>query len=160
METLAAFHIAFIVLPFLMALLLRRHTQPYVTRLFDSFLFIGVGVQGILDGLQQMTGGEEVAQYVGWAYSPFVGELGTMNFAFGVLGLIAPWASRGWKIATALGYGMFLAWAAVGHISDAISGDDSIGNIGPTLWSDVVIAAALLVLGLLTRDRERPHHAR
>ena len=32
-------------------------------------------------------GGEEVAEYVGWAYSPFVGELGTMNLAFGILGL-------------------------------------------------------------------------
>lgn len=155
METLAAAHVAFIVLPFLMALVFRRHSEPFAARLLDSFLFIGVGVQGVLDGLQQMTGGEEVAEYVGWAYSPFVGELGTMNLAFGILGLLAPWASRGWKLATALGYGLFLAWAAVGHVVDAFGGNTAIGNVGPTLWSDIVIPVALLVLVIATRGHDR-----
>lgn len=146
-------HVLLVVLPFLLALVMRRESQPYTTRLLDAFLFIGVGVQGVLVGLQQVTRGEEVAEYVDWVFSPFVAELGIMNLAFGVLGLVAPFARRDWKLATAVGYGFFLGWSAVIHISDAVGGNLSSGNVGPALWSRMFICLALLVLVIETRER-------
>lgn len=149
---IAGTHIVMIVLPFLLAAIFGRKTRTYLDRLFIAFLFIGVGFQGFSAGLQQMFDGEVIAAYLNWEFSPFVRELGAMNMAFGILGLVAPFASRGWQVATALGYGFFLSVAAYGHVEDLVSGNLSLGNAGPTLWSDFIIPIALLVTGFLTRQ--------
>ena len=148
---LAATHIVTIVLPFILAAFIGRSTHTYAQRLFVAVIFIGVGFQGFSAGLQQIFQGETIAEYLNWAYSPFVHELGAMNLAFGILGLLAPWRSRGWQVATALGYGFFLFYAAIGHVIDLFDGNVSLGNFGPTLWSDFLIPILLAVTAYLTR---------
>lgn len=167
---LAAFHVVLIFLPPLTALVhqhLGRSPQPYRTLLLRHLLFIGVGLQGSAAGLKQLFHGEAVAAYTGWAFSPFVAELGLMNLSYGILGFIATFASRGWQTAAALGYGLFLFGAGIGHILDMMqTGNVSLGNAGPTLWSDLLIPLALAVLLLGTRHSDgkptkpatRPHH--
>lgn len=155
---LAGFHILLIVLPPLTAfahLRAFRASGSYPGLLLRHLLFIGVGLQGTSAGLKQLLAGEDVADYTGWAFSPFVAELGLMNLSYGVLGLIAPFASRGWQVAAALGYGLFLLGAAIGHVLDmATTGNLSLGNLGPTLWSDVLIPLALAALIVSTRTNE------
>jgi hypothetical protein len=158
-SVLAGFHVLLIVLPPLTALAHRRMSATagsYPDLLLRHLLFIGVGLQGTMAGLKQIFAGQDVAAYTNWAYSPFVAELGLMNLSYGILGLIAPFASRGWQYAAALGYGIFLLGAAVGHVADmAQSGNVSLGNAGPTLWSDFLIPVALLALVLWNRREQR-----
>lgn len=118
------------------------------------YLFIGVGIQGIVSGVVQIFMSDKVAGYVGWAGSPFVVELGMANLAFGILGIISLWQRKGFRTATALGYGLFLVLVAFGHIYDALfKGRLSVGNLGPTLWADLIVGFILLVLISL-----RPKH--
>ncbi len=155
---LAGFHVLLILLPPLTALVHRRlRGGGYADLFFRHLIFVGVGVQGVMAGLKQIGAGQDVAAYTGWAYSPFVVELGLMNLSYGILGLIAPFAGRGWQLAAALGYGIFLLGAAIGHVADmATTGNISLGNAGPTLWSDILIPLALVALAVLTRRDPAP----
>lgn len=154
---IAAFHILFLLIPPLSAAIWWHHRRDIGARyrplLLKHLVFIGVGVQGFMAGLKQIFMGESIAAYLDWPYSPFVAELGLMNLAFGILGLIAPFASRGFLVAASLGYGIFLSGAAIGHLHDVTStGNLALGNIGPTLWSDILIPLGLLWLILTTRE--------
>ncbi|AHE98299.1 DUF6790 family protein [Thioalkalivibrio paradoxus] len=157
---IAAFHILFLLIPPVSAALWWHHRRNIGARyrpiLLKHLVFVGVGVQGFMAGLKQIFTGESIAAYLDWAYSPFVAELGLMNLSFGILGLIAPFASRGFLIATSLGYGIFLIGAATGHLYDVINtGNLALGNIGPTLWSDILIPLVLLWLILATRENAK-----
>ncbi len=158
---LAGFHVLLILVPPLSAYvhqLIGHAGLAYPHLLLRHLVFIGVGVQGAAAGLKQIFAGQSVAAYTGWTFSPFVAELGLMNLSYGVLGLIAPFASRGWMVAAALGYGIFLLGAAIGHVHDmATTGNLSLGNAGPTLWSDILIPLVLLILLIATRkDASQP----
>jgi hypothetical protein len=154
-----AFHLLLILLPFVLgAVHVLRRRPPRPTRwVVETFLLyylvIGVGAQGLLAGMQQIFASERVAAYVGWPDSPFVHELGSMNLAFGVLGVLCIWVRGGWWNAAAIGYSLFLLMAAAGHIRDAALNDNtSAGNVGPTLWADIYLPAVILGL-LAARDR-------
>ena len=146
-------HVLFMVLPPLLAFGHWRwrgqgRDRAGVVELFLlSFIVIGVGCQGILVGLNQIFNPAEVADYVGWPESPFISELGYMNLIFGLLAVGCIWVRGSWWLATGLGYSAFLLLAAFGHIRDVIEeGNFSIGNVGPTLWADIVIPVAILAL--------------
>jgi hypothetical protein len=160
-----AFHLLLILLPLALGAVhvLRRRSPHPVRWVAETFLLyylvIGVGVQGLLAGMQQLFASERVAEYVGWPDSPFVHELGSMNLAFGLLGVLCIWVRGTWWHATAIGYSLFLAMAAGGHIADLVVNDNtSAGNVGPTLWADIYLPVA--ILGLLAvrhwLDRARP----
>jgi len=158
----ALFQVAMMVLPVLVGgvMVLRgrgAHDRRWsVERFLLAFLVIGVGVQGAWIGLQQMLTAEQVAEYVGWPYSPFINELGYMNFMFGLLGILCIWVRGTWWNAAGIGYAGFLLLAAANHIYDAVAHDNlSIGNVGPTLWSDIVIGGALLLLLYLRHRLDR-----
>lgn len=155
---LAIAHLLFILLPPVLASLHLGLSRgwPDRRRAVECFLVyhlvIGVGVQGVSAGLKQVWDGEAVAAYVGWSYSPFVREVGFSNLAFGVLGLLAPWCRGSWRDAAGVGYSVFLLLAAGGHLRSLLDdGNLSIGNAGPTLWSDLYLPAVILGLLVLRR---------
>jgi hypothetical protein len=146
----------YLVVPPLVALLAirrRRHRGEAVAgevvleRYLFWYLIIAVGVSGVLDGVGQMFDGEDTAELNEWAYSPFVIELGFTNFAFGVIGLLCIKVKGTWWYAAGVGYSIFLALAAYYHVYDWLgNGNDSSGNIGPTLWADIGVAVVVPVL--------------
>lgn len=148
----AFFHILWIVLPFIAGYIAIR--VNHLTDLLDkvdaflvSFLWISVGLQGLLAGLAQIFRGEKSAAYLNWPYSPFVRELGYCNVAFGILGLLCLIVGGTWWAATGIGYSIFLLCAAGEHIYDMVKNHNySLGNAGPTLWSDIIIPVAILIL--------------
>lgn len=152
-KKIAIFYIILIVLPILLAIgdiSSAASTLTFKEKL-DIFLLyylvIGVGMQGVIAGYNQITKGEETAAYLNWPYSPFVKELGYMNLSFGVLGISCYFITGTWWEAVGIGYSIFLLLAAYNHIIDALENKNfSIGNLGPTLWSDILIPGALIGL--------------
>lgn len=150
-KKIALFYIVLIVLPILLALsdITSTETKLSFKEKLDIFLLyylvIGVGVQGVIAGYNQITKGEETAAYLNWPYSPFVKELGYMNLSFGVLGISCYFVSGTWWEAVGIGYSIFLLLAAYNHILDAVENRNfSLGNLGPTLWSDILIPGVII----------------
>lgn len=150
------FELLYLVLPPVVALFTlsrRRRRGEEVTRevVVERFLFwylvLAVGVAGVLDGFSQMFDPDATAELNNWTESQFTIELGMMNFAFGVLGLCCIKARGSWRYAAGVGYSIFLLLAAYYHLHDWLgNGNDSDGNMGPSLWADIGVALALLVL--------------
>lgn len=150
--TIAIGHIIIIILPIVLSLYQIysgniTDTLHQVDTFLLNFLWIGVGMQAFIAGLTQIFKGEKSAAYLNWPYSPFVLEVGYANLAFGVLGLLCLIVTGTWWAATGIGYSIFLLCAAWGHLYDLVVNKNySLGNIGPTLWSDIFIPFALLFL--------------
>ncbi|MFP4487602.1 MAG: DUF6790 family protein [Campylobacterales bacterium] len=152
-KTIAFFHILLIIAPPVVALLDMTADMSFKQRLDTLLLYylvIGVGFQGVMAGFKQITKGEETAAYLNWPYSPFVKELGYMNLSFGVLGISCYFITGTFWEAVGIGYSIFLLLAAYNHIMDAVENHNfSLGNLGPTLWSDVLIPGAIIGLIVL-----------
>lgn len=114
--------------------------------LFNYYLFIGVGIQGVVTGFIQIIYPELVIDYVQWPYSPFLWELGTANLSYGILGLLSLWLNKGWQLAAALGYGLFLFFTGFGHLVRLSQIGISPGDGGAFLLSDLFVALALFIL--------------
>ena len=140
----------------------------FLDRLLFWYLVIAVGVAGTLSGISQMFNGEMTARLTGWPYSPFVVELGFMNLAFGILGLLCIRIKGTWWYAVGVGYGIFMGLAAYYHIYDYFAhSNTSAGNspLGIVFWTDLLLAVALLGLSAVhaysVRTRQeivRPRH--
>ena len=123
--------------------------RKIVDLLLLYYIFIGVGIQGILTGLIQMLHPRFVAEYVQWSLSSFLFELGLANLSYGILGIVSPWMSKGWQKATAIGYGSFLFLTGVGHLIDIIQYGTTFGNARLFLYLDLLIPIILFILLIL-----------
>jgi len=121
-----------------------------------------VGAQGLLGFYGHAFRPGETAEMIGWAAgSPFQFEVACTNLAFGILGIICLWMRANFRLATILGYSIFLLGAAVGHIHQLIAFDNKApGNSGAILYADIIIPTVLLTLWVIQfvisrRRRER-----
>jgi hypothetical protein len=149
-EALVAF--LYIFLPLILGLMhikLKSDKRNKVDILLDYYLFIGVGIQGIVTGILQMNKPQMVVSFVQWPYSPFLVELGMANLAFGLLGIISVWLDKSWKVAAAAGYGLFLLFTGIGHIINIMLLGTTAGDAGAFLWSDLFVPVALFILIVL-----------
>lgn len=132
--------LAFIFLPYILASLKKS------SDLLNYYLFISVGIQGLLTGYVQMVRPDVVVDHVNWPHSPFLVELGMANAAFGVVGILSVWRDRGWKAASAVGYGLFLLMTGLGHLVDIWQHGLNPGNAGFFLLSDLIVPMILFAL--------------
>jgi hypothetical protein len=156
---LGAVDFVYLIIPSLVALAaIRRHrhrgeevTRDFkLDRYFFWYLVLAVGVAGVIAGLSQMFNGDDTAELNDWVDSPFVIELGMMNFAFGILGLLCIKIQGTWWYAAGVGYALFLLMAAYYHLFDWLAnGNDSDGNTGLSLYADIGVAVVLLTLSAL-----------
>jgi hypothetical protein len=154
---LSLFDFTYLVLPAAIALLAgwyahhRGRPEPFgVSRFLFWYVLIGVGAAGVLDGLSQVFYGQATARLTDWPYSPFLIELGFMNFSFGVIGLVSCWIAGGWRQAAAVGYALFLALASAYHVYDAVVNHNlSAGNVGLVLVADIGVSCLLFILTFL-----------
>lgn len=112
----------------------------------NYYLFISVGIQGLVTGYVQMVRPDVVVAHVGWPNSPFILELGMANAAFGILGILSIWRDRGWRAATATGYGLFLLLTGIGHLVDILQHGFNPGNAGFFLLSDLLVPFILFLV--------------
>jgi len=89
---------------------------------------------------------EMVARVLAWPTCPFQQELGNVNLAFGVLGIMCIWFRGHFWTATVIGLSIWLLGDAYGHIEDAIVNHNySSGNVGVPLWTDIIVPVVFLV---------------
>lgn len=135
---------------------------PWPTRakiMLSYYTLISVGLQGVIVGSMQLFNAEQVAHYVRWPYSPFLLLLGVANLVFGLLGLSAWWIKGTWRAAAAAGFGLFLLFSAFLHLYDAFFHRNwSVGNLGPALWSSLLVPVALF--GLLYVSLKKANHTK
>lgn len=140
----AGFAFFLIFIPFFLGFLhgrLKRGAKKEIYLLY--YIFIGVGIQGLITGAVQIFYPQFVSDYVQWPVSSFLFELGLANVSYGILGICAPWLSQGWQRAAAIGYGMFLLLTGAGHLFDMSQQGMNPGNGGAFLYSDLLIPIIL-----------------
>jgi hypothetical protein len=123
-----------------------------------NFLFILVGLSGLMAFYGHMFLSDKIAISIGWATgSPFQLEVAMTNLAFGVLGVLCIRFRDGFWLATGVGYATFLFGAAYVHINEMIvAGNYAQNNAGAVLYlGDIAIPLMILILLLL---RAKLHH--
>jgi hypothetical protein len=151
-EAIVAF--AYIFLPLALGLVhtyFKKEKAKKVSIFLAYYLFIGVGIQGVLTGILQMNKPDIVVSFVQWPYSPFLIELGMANLALGLLGIVSIWLDSSWKLAASVAYGLFLLFTGVGHVINISFKGSHPGDNGAFLWSDLFVPVALFLLIALQR---------
>ncbi len=141
----------YIVFPPLLALFRMGHTfrlrkKEREAKILLYYLVISVGIQGLLTGLFEIFFPSWIAETLQLPMSPFLTELGMANVAFGFLGILCPWMTQGWRMATAVGYGLFLLMTGLLHLVRIGLEGASPGDVGGFLLFDLVLSLLLLTL--------------
>ncbi len=138
----------------------KPRTPLWVVRLFLLYqLVFSVGLSSLLAfiGLTFMT--DFVAAYSGWPACPFEKQLGNVNLAFAVLGILCIWMGDDFWLATILGLSIWLLGDAIGHIADLIyNHNDTPGNIGVPLYTDIIVPVILLILFGVYKYLKKQNH--
>ncbi len=111
-------------------------------------IFFNIGISGLMAFYAHAFRAAQTAGFIGWpAGNPFQFEVACANLALGVLGVLSLWMSSGFRLATILGFSVFLLGAAVGHIDQLVKlGNQAPGNAGAPLYADIIAPPLLLTL--------------
>lgn len=122
-------------------------TPLRIAELFTLYqLVFSVGLTSLLAfyGLMFMT--DFVAAFSGWPTCPFAKLLGNVNLAFATLGILCIWIRGNFWLATVLGVSIWLLGDALTHLIDMWANHNyAPGNVGATLYTDILIPAVLLI---------------
>jgi hypothetical protein len=125
-----------------------------VETILACMMFFCVGIGGLFAFTGHAVMADQVAAKIGWpAGSPFQFEVAVANLAFGILGLMSLKFRDDFRLATAVGYAVFLLGAATGHIREMIlKGNSAEYNAGAFLFvGDIFVPLALLALVIVHR---------
>lgn len=138
----------FIFLPLLLGLIhaLVKDRKRKIEIILCYYVVISIGIQGLLTGVVEIAQPQLVVDYVKVPYSPFLLELGMANLSFGILGILAIWFDKGWRAATAAGYGLFLLFTGIGHIIHIVQKGITPADMGGFLCFDLLASAILFIL--------------
>ena len=121
-------------------------------------LFFSVGIQGMWYGIWQIFHGKEVAASIGWAYSPFLFEVGFCNLSCGVAGILSLKFGREYRLCLSIVYGIFLLGAAYKHLESLIVDHNfSFNNAGPIFYTDILIPSLLLIFWVISSFLKKKH---
>lgn len=111
-------------------------------------LVFQVGVIGFVFGfIPHVFYADKIAESIGWATgSPFQFEVGIHDGAWGVLGFLCIWFKGGFRAATGLGWALFMAGAASGHVHQAIAYGDLAEYNFMMIFVDYFVAVLLPLL--------------
>ena len=112
--------IAFLFLAILVAVLITvLRKGRLVDNLYKYLLVLCVGLSGIYGFTGHFFVPDLVAESIGWpSGNPFQQEVGFTNLSFGVLGLLSFRYGSDFRLATVIGYSIFLLGAAYTHMVD------------------------------------------
>jgi len=125
-----------------------RSKGRVVNMLLIYALVFQVGVIGFVLGfIPHVFFAEQTARSIGWAPgSPFQFEVGIHDGAWGILGFLCVWFRNGFRIATGLGWALFMLGAAVGHVYQAVTHGDLAEYNFFTIFTDGFVAIELPIL--------------
>ena len=127
--------------------------------LLNWFLFLGIGLTYVYNGIMHTVFHELSAHLIGWEDNGFQTEVGFASIGMGVLGVMAalPRMPLSTKLAGLIVPACFLWGAAGAHIADIIeTGNMSSHNAGTVLYTDLLIPAVGFALwGAVVATRRR-----
>jgi hypothetical protein len=130
----------------------RERTAEFVWAVILTYAIVfNIGAAGLMGFYAHAFRAAETAALIGWQPgSPFQYEVACANLAFGVLGILCAWLRSTFRLATIIGYSVFLVGAAYGHIQQmAIAQNYSPGNAGGALYADIIVPPVLLSLWII-----------
>jgi len=125
----------------------QRSTHEKIELLLLYQIVFNVGLISFLSFYGFIFLPELVAEKLGWPTCPFQHEMGNVNLAFGVLGIMAIWWRGNFWTAIVIGVSIWLLGDAVGHLVDMHQNNNyAPGNVGIPLYTDIAIPVVLLIL--------------
>lgn len=113
--------------------------------LYQIVFSLGITSLVAFFGLTFMDG--YVASYTNWPPCPFEQQLANVNLAFGVLGIMSIWYRGNFWLATVIGFSIWILGDGIHHIFHFfVYENNSPGNIGMPLVTDIIIPIILLIL--------------
>jgi hypothetical protein len=130
----------------------RRHGAVIAETYLIYFLFIYVGLMGLLTAYAHVFRPVQTSASIGWQPSPYEYEVGMADLTVGVLGVLCLWFSGNFWLATAIANAVWLLGDAVGHIREIILAKNyAPNNSGIFLLAEIVTPLVILFLALYHR---------
>ncbi|AIE73970.1 MULTISPECIES: DUF6790 family protein [unclassified Synechocystis] len=132
-----------------------HHLGSIIEALLAYFLLYSVAISYFYNFVIHVFFGEMIAEFIGWADSPFQAEVGFASLGFAMVGILAFRGSFDLRLAAVVGPACFLWGAAVGHIWQIFHASNlAPGNAGTVLYTDILIP--VIGFGLLKLQQRYP----
>lgn len=124
-------------------------------------IVINIGILSLISAGALLFMPKMVADSLGWPTCPFQHELGNVNLAFGVLGILCIWFRDNFWMATIIGASIWLIGDGIGHLSLLYGAEGGLAaskaeiNNWIMLITDFVIPITLLLLFFAFRKLKR-----
>ncbi len=116
------------------------------------FLFIYVGLMGLLTAYAHVFQPAQTSASIGWQPSPYEYEVGMADLTVGVLGVLCFWFRGNFWLATAIANAVWLLGDALGHIRQMILvNNHAANNSGIFLVAEIITPLVILFLALYHR---------
>ncbi len=117
------------------------------------FLFIYVGLMGLLTAFAHVFRPAQTSASIGWLTSPYEYEVGMADLTIGVLGVLCLWFRDNFWLATAIANAVWLLGDAVGHIRQLLLvNNHAPNNSGMFLVVEIITPLLIVVLALYHRS--------
>ena len=126
----------------------KKRTKAKLIELFLLYqLVFSVGITSLLSFVGLTLMADDIAKYFEWPACPFQQELGNVNLAFGVLGILCIWFRGLFWLATIVGFSIWILGDGIHHLWLYFAyNNSSAGNIGAMLYTDMIVPVLLLIL--------------
>ncbi len=133
----------------------KRHRSGIIEALLAYFVLYSVAISYFYNFVVHVFFGEAIAQFIGWADSPFQTEVGFASLGFAMVAILAFRGSFDLRLAAVVGPACFLWGAAAGHIWQILHTSNlAPGNAGTVLYTDILIP--VIGFALLKLQRQYP----
>jgi hypothetical protein len=128
-----------------------------IEKLLSWHVFWAIGVGYFYNFVMHAFFGQMVADFIGWADSPFQFEVATASLGFSAVGFLAAFRSFDLRLAAIVGPGLFALGAAVGHLYQMVTTHNfAPGNAGIVFYLDIIIPLLGFLLLWLQHRSGRP----
>ncbi|GGI91260.1 DUF6790 family protein [Legionella impletisoli] len=129
---------------FIYAYLVSPLYPTYLAALLSCLLLFSVGILNIIEWFYYCYKTRKTAREIGWKPSPFQHEAGYADLGFGVAGVLSYFYAI-FAPGVVVAFSIFSFGVAWGHIREMIKmGNYKAGNVGPVLFTDILIPIMLL----------------
>lgn len=144
------------------SLSVRERTQARVVEIILLYQIVfSLGLTSLMSFIGFTFLADYIAALTNWPASPFEQQLGNVNLAFGVLGILSIRYRGYFWAATIIGFSIWIIGDGIHHLYHAIANENmSSGNIGVPLWTDFIVPVALLILLNLYMKSFNPEQVR
>jgi hypothetical protein len=129
-----------------------------IEKLLSWHVFWAIGVGYFYNFVMHAFFGQMVADFIGWADSPFQFEVATASLGFSAVGFLAAFRSFDLRLAAIVGPSLFALGAAAGHLYQMVSTHNfAPGNAGIVFYMDIVTPLLGFLLLWLQHRSGRPN---